>query len=185
MRISAGRFLFSPTTLSENDGQACFSLRSSSSANTGCSAKMCSGRSNFKSTPVSTARESTPEIRIPAIEQARIINSRLFPVLTDARIRIAIDSEVHHALACEAVINLVDHPTQTGAAREIWNDRDCDPGGEHEREDGSNGGQQDAALLCDGCGKKRDCQRRGKDQHGHAEISPAGFVAPAPHAKDE
>ncbi len=81
-------FLALPTTRSENDGHNSLPFRNSSSAITGCSAKTCSGMSNFISTPTSTARDSTPDITIPASEHARIMNSKLFPVFTEAKIKI-------------------------------------------------------------------------------------------------
>ena len=134
VRICAAPFFASPTTRSENDGHNCFSLRSSSSASTGCSAKMCSGRSNFSSMPVSTARERTPEIRMPARQQARIMKSRLLPVLTAARIENEDGAEIDDAVAREAVVDLIGDPAQAGAPRERGHDGDADPAGHAQRE---------------------------------------------------
>ena len=50
------------------------------------------------------------------------------------------DSEVDHAFAREAVINLIDEPAQAGAAREVGHDGDGDPGGHAEREHRGDGG---------------------------------------------
>ena len=68
------------------------------------------------------------------------------------------DSEVDHAFAGEAVVNLIDDPAEAGATGEVGNDGDGDPGGHAESEDGGDGGEQDAALLGDGGGKERDRQ---------------------------
>ncbi len=95
------------------------------------------------------------------------------------------DAEVNHSLAREAVVNLIDHPAEAGASREIGHDGDRHPCGQAKSDDGGDGGEQDAALLRDGGGKKRDQQRRGEHQHGDAEIAPAGLVARAPHAENE
>jgi hypothetical protein len=69
----------------EKDGVICFSLKSSATARTVRLAKICSGSSRRTSMPPSTTRESSPEIKIPAIRQDRTMNNKLFPVFRAAR----------------------------------------------------------------------------------------------------
>ena len=121
-------FFASPTTRNENEGHSLLLVRQF---------HLCQHRllgetrapavSNFSSMPVSTARESTPEIKIPASKHARIMNSRLFPVFTAAKNQNENRAEVNHSFARQLVIHLIDDPAKARALRQRRHNRDGDP----------------------------------------------------------
>ena len=135
VRISRARPSSSrPTTRSENDGQICFSLRSSISASTGCSAKMCSGKSNFSSIAGEHDAREHAGNQNPREQAGENHEEQIVAGVDRGENQDENGGEINDSVAREAVIDLIGEPAQAGAARQRGNDRDRHPAGQPERD---------------------------------------------------